>query len=56
MFKTTALLLGTAALLTLGACAQQEEEIVLVPQDTPIYAKDGTVVGYEPNVVIGDDD
>ncbi len=46
--KSTA---AIAALIIMGACAQQEEPIMI--QDTPIYGKDGTIIGSRPAVAPG---
>lgn len=45
------------ALVFVTACSQQEEPIVMEAQ-TPIYAKDGTIIGMRPTVTPGgmDDD
>ena len=47
IFKSAAVL---SALVLATACAQQEEVLVETPQQTPIYAKDGTIIGMEPMV------
>jgi hypothetical protein len=47
IFKSAAVL---SALVLATACAQQEEVMVETPQQTPIYAKDGTIIGMEPMV------
>ena len=39
-----------SALVLATACAQQEEVVVDTPQQTPIYGKDGTIIGMEPMV------
>ena len=45
----SAAVLSTLALA--AACAQQEEVLVDTPQQqTPIYGKDGTIIGMEPMV------
>lgn len=49
--KTTVVL---SALLAATACAQQEEVMVETPaMETPIYAKDGTIIGMRPMVSPG---
>lgn len=53
MFKAPFTLLGGAALLAISACAQQEEPAPVVYEPTPIYAKDGTIVGTRPPVSPG---
>lgn len=52
MLRRTAILASGLTALTLGACAQQEEE-VFVPTSEPIYAKDGTIIGERPVVGAG---
>ncbi len=47
IFKSAAVL---SAFVLATACAQQEEVMVETPQQTPIYAKDGTIIGMEPMV------
>ena len=44
-----------AATLLVTACAQQEEPEVVVVPETPIYGKDGTIIGTRPTVAPGDD-
>ncbi|QFS84101.1 hypothetical protein FIU97_15210 [Roseivivax sp. THAF40] len=53
-FKTLALI--SASALTLAACAQQEEPQPMAASTTPIYAKDGTIIGERPVVAPSDDD
>lgn len=43
---------ATSALLVIAACGQQEEPVVIQEQ-TPIYGKDGTIIGMRPTVVSG---
>ena len=42
---------GIAAAILLAGCAQQEEPVMVQqPMTTPIYAKDGTIIGERPVV------
>lgn len=43
--------LGATLLVT--GCAQQEEPVEEVVLETPIYAKDGTIIGTRPTVTPG---
>lgn len=53
MFKASLTLLGGAALFAISGCAQQDEPAPVVYEPTPIYAKDGTVIGTRPPVSPG---
>lgn len=49
MTNSVKLLTATALVALVGACAQQEEPAPM-PMDTPIYSKDGRVIGMRPMV------
>lgn len=44
---------ATGLTLTLLAACSQQEEPMVVAAETPIYAKDGTIIGMRPTVSPG---
>ena len=47
-FKTSGIAL--VAGLVIAGCSREEEPVAMAPAETPIYAKDGTVIGMRPVV------
>lgn len=52
MYSAMKFLAAGTALGLIAACSQQEEPVV-IPQETPIYGKDGTIIGMRPAVSPG---
>ena len=50
--RFTVLAVSAASLLLVTACAREKEQVVMT-QQTPVYAKDGTIVRMEPTVTLG---
>ena len=42
--------LALTAMVVIAGCSRDEEVMVMAPAETPIYAKDGTVIGMRPMV------
>ncbi len=53
MLKRISVATSAAALLALSACSKPQE-VVVAPAQTPIYAKDGSIVAYRPMVGAAD--